>query len=150
MLLKHRSVWGSPRQSWILDSRLRIANSLSVENGFQNPIFTVIPDSLRCISDSKALDSGFHNQKRKNKFRNADWSLTCGEKHQNWHHFFGLCLLPTCGFFSLRPSWYSIDHFRYIKIYTCLRGLGEYNKRYVLFITEPRKMISIPPSLAAN
>ena len=33
-------------------------NSLSVELELRVPTFSVIPDSLRCISDSKAQDSG--------------------------------------------------------------------------------------------
>ena len=47
-------------------------------------------------------------------------------------------------------SLFIIDHFRYIKIHTWLRGLGELNKRNVLFITEPQDdfFCFIPPSLA--
>ena len=36
--------------------------SLSVELGIWIPILSAITDSLSCILDSKALDSGFHNQ----------------------------------------------------------------------------------------
>ena len=35
---------------------------MSAELGFQFPIVSGIPDSLSCISDSKAQDSGFHKQ----------------------------------------------------------------------------------------
>ena len=100
MLVKHRPVWGNPRQSWILDSRLRIENSLSVEHGFQLRFQSSLWFRIRWgvfripkpwIPDSTA--------KIEKKFRNTD-SLTCGEKLLNWSHFFGLCLLPTCAFFS--------------------------------------------------
>ena len=66
------------------------------------PIFTMITDSLWCISDSKAMDSGFHSQKRKNKFRNMD-SLTCGEKHQTAPFCRSLLITDLC-FFFLRRS----------------------------------------------
>ena len=44
--------------------------SLSVELGFQIPVVSGIPDTLRCIPDFKAQDSGFHKQnvKYKDKF----------------------------------------------------------------------------------
>ena len=41
---------------WILDS-------LSVKFGFRIPIVSEIPDSLSCLPDSKAQDSGYHKQK---------------------------------------------------------------------------------------
>ena len=37
--------------------------SLSVKFGFWIPSFSRIPDSLSCIPDSKAQDSGFHKKK---------------------------------------------------------------------------------------
>ena len=44
------------------------------------------------------------------------------------------------------------DHFWYTKTHTCLRSLGEYNKRNVLFIADPQDdfFCFIPPSLAAK
>ena len=55
---------GNPRQAWIPestlwspDSRYWIPDSLSVELGFR------IPDSVRCIPDSKARDYVFPKQK---------------------------------------------------------------------------------------
>ena len=36
------------------------------------------------------------------------------------------------------PPVGTIEHFRYIKIHTWLRGLGEENKRIELFIAEPQ------------
>ena len=36
--------------------------SLSVELGFWIPIVSEIPDSMSCILDSEAQDSGFHKQ----------------------------------------------------------------------------------------
>ena len=46
------------------------------------------------------------------------------------------------------------DQFRYIKIHTWLRGLGDRNKRNVLFIAEPQDdffcFLFYPPSLAAK
>ena len=57
------------RQSWILDSRLRISDSrhwfrsLSVKFGFWILIIGGSTDSLNCIPDSKARDSEFHKQK---------------------------------------------------------------------------------------
>ena len=41
---------------WILDS-------LSAKSGFRIPIVSEIPDSLSCLPDSKAQDSGCHRQK---------------------------------------------------------------------------------------
>ena len=46
--------------------------SLSVELRFWIPIVSGIPDSLSCIPDSKAQDSGFHKQKFL-EFRNPDF-----------------------------------------------------------------------------
>ena len=47
----------------ILDSKPWIPDSLSVELGFRIPIVSgFIPDSLSCIQDSKAQDSGFHSK----------------------------------------------------------------------------------------
>ena len=58
----------------VLDSGF---HSLSVELGFLVPILTGIPDSLNCIADSKAQNSGFlkHNF---HGFRNP-YSLTLCE-----------------------------------------------------------------------
>ena len=61
----------APRQYWILDwiprRGFRIQGTgfqfLSVKLGPCIPIFSGIPDSLSCIPDSKAQDSGFHKQK---------------------------------------------------------------------------------------
>ena len=50
-------------QSWIRDSTPLIAYSrywISVELGFWIPVVSGILDSLSCIPDSKAQDSGFH------------------------------------------------------------------------------------------
>ena len=51
---------------WILCCGFRISGtgfqSLSVGLGFGIPVVSVIPHSLRCISDSKAQDSGFHKK----------------------------------------------------------------------------------------
>ena len=75
---------GNPRQPWILDStpwitdsRYCISDSLSVKLGFQIRVVSGIPDSLSCMSDSKAQDSGFHEQNFL-RFRIPD-SLTLGE-----------------------------------------------------------------------
>ena len=46
----------------IPDSRYRIPDSLSVELGSWISIFIGILDSLSCIPDSKAQDSGFHSK----------------------------------------------------------------------------------------
>ena len=50
------------RQSWILDSRYWIRNSLSEKLGFWIPIFSGIQVSLSWIPDSKAQDFGFRKQ----------------------------------------------------------------------------------------
>ena len=50
------------RQSWILDSRYWIRNSLSEKLGFWIPIFSGIQVSLSWIQGSKAQDSGFRKQ----------------------------------------------------------------------------------------
>jgi len=42
-----------------MDSKFQ---SLSVERGFWIPIVSGIPDSLSCIPDSKAQESGLHKQ----------------------------------------------------------------------------------------
>ena len=54
-------IWGNPRQSLILDNvrcgfqiPVTGVQSYSVELGFWIPIISGIPDSLRCILDSKA------------------------------------------------------------------------------------------------
>ena len=72
-----------PRQSsilyampWIPDPRYWIPVFL-VKLGFWIPIISRIPDSLSCIPDSKAQDSGFHKQNFYG-FRDPD-SLTWGE-----------------------------------------------------------------------
>ena len=86
----------NPRQSWILDSspyildsRYGILYSLSVELGFRISIVDGILDSLSCIPDSNAQDSGFHKSNfpdsrfHKQKFPgfpNLDL-LTWGERH---------------------------------------------------------------------
>ena len=48
-------MWANRRQSWTLDSRNWISDSLSVEFGFQIPIVSGIPDSLSWVPGSKAL-----------------------------------------------------------------------------------------------
>ena len=50
------------RQSWILDTRNWIRNSLSEELGFWILIFSRIQVSLSWIGDSKAQDSGLRKQ----------------------------------------------------------------------------------------
>ena len=45
-----------------LNSGFHVTDSLSVELGFRIPIVSGIPDSLSCIPDSKAQDSGFHSK----------------------------------------------------------------------------------------
>ena len=62
-----------------LDSTPGISDSLSVELGFRLPIDSGIADSLSCIPDSKAKDSGFQKQKIP-KIRNPD-SLSWGDLH---------------------------------------------------------------------
>ena len=44
---------------YAMDSKFQ---SLSVERGFWIPIVSGIPDSLSCIPDSKAQESGLHKQ----------------------------------------------------------------------------------------
>ena len=44
-----------------MDSRHWIPDFLTVKLGFRISIISGIPDSLSCIPDSKAQDSGFHN-----------------------------------------------------------------------------------------
>ena len=75
---------GNPRQPWILDStpwiadsRYCISDSLSVKLGFQIRVVSGITDSLSCMSDSKAQDSGFYWQNFL-RFRIPD-SPTLGE-----------------------------------------------------------------------
>ena len=65
-----------------MDSRFQLldSKSFSVELGFRIPIVSSIPDSLSCIPDSKAQDSGFHKHKCQ-RFRNPD-SLTWGDRVQ--------------------------------------------------------------------
>ena len=76
LLSKHRfkykcSTKVSPHKSeskTVLDFEFYIADSRflqirSVEPGFWIPIVTGIPDTLSCISDSKAQDFGSHKQK---------------------------------------------------------------------------------------
>ena len=48
-----------------MDSGFQLLDSRSslVELGFRIPIVSGIPDSLSCIPDSKARDSGFHKSK---------------------------------------------------------------------------------------
>ena len=59
---------------YAMDSKFQ---SLSVERGFWIPIVSGIPDSLSCIPDSKAQESGLHKQNFP-RFRN--WkSVTVGE-----------------------------------------------------------------------
>ena len=79
----YRPVWGNPNQPYILDSTPWIPDSLSVDLG------SWIPNSMSCISNSKAQDSsnfpsktfpgfGFHKQSF-SRFRNPD-SFAWGEK----------------------------------------------------------------------
>ena len=58
--------------------------SFSVELRFWITIFSEIPDSLRCIPDSKARDSGFQEQTFP-RFGNPD-SLTWGDVMERLHH----------------------------------------------------------------
>ena len=92
----------NPRESWIPDS-------LSVELGFRVPvILSGIPDSLSCMSDSKAQDYAFHKQKFPDSefhtqkfpgFQNTD-SLTWGEmlhsekQHNCWKAPLTLASVP--------------------------------------------------------
>ena len=63
-------MWGDSRQSGILDYTLWIPamipasgfQYLAVEAEFWIPIVSRIPDSLSCIPNSKAQDSGFYKQ----------------------------------------------------------------------------------------
>ena len=72
---------------WISRRVFRISGSwfqsLSVKLGFWIPILSRIPDSLRCIPDSIAQDSGFYKQKF-HGFRNTDsitWSDPSFDKY---------------------------------------------------------------------
>ena len=58
--------------------------SLSWELGFWITILSEIPDSLRCIPDSKARDSGFQEQTFP-RFGNPD-SLTWGDVMERLHY----------------------------------------------------------------
>ena len=63
LLLKWIYYCWNVMQSWIRDSTPLIAYSrywISVELGFWIPVVNGILDSLSCIPDSKAQDSGFH------------------------------------------------------------------------------------------
>ena len=55
----------NPIQSWILDVVLAWIPVFAVELEFSILIvsYSSTPDSLSCITDSKAQDSGFHNEK---------------------------------------------------------------------------------------
>ena len=70
---------GIDSHRWILDSTPWIPDNscefqcLSVELGFWIPIVSLIPESMSCLPDSKAKDSGF--RKKFPGFRNLD-SLT--------------------------------------------------------------------------
>ena len=71
-------------QSWIRDSTPLIAYSrywISVELGFWIPIVSGILDSLSCISDSKAQDSGFHISKFPEFWIPDSWKV--GRLNQN-------------------------------------------------------------------
>ena len=54
---------GYPRHSWILDSTLWIPDCSTVKIGFRIPIASKILDSLSWITNSKARESEFHEQK---------------------------------------------------------------------------------------
>ena len=71
---------------WIPHHGFGIPGSLSVVLEFRIPIVSGIPDSLNCILDSKAQDSGFHKQKFPG-FTNPD-SLTWGDKLFFFHYIF--------------------------------------------------------------
>ena len=45
---------------WFTNSMYWIPDFFSVELGLKIPIVSGMPDSLSCIPDSKAQDSGFH------------------------------------------------------------------------------------------
>ena len=51
------------QETWILDSRPWIPDSLSVDFGLRKPIVDGVLDSLSCFPDSKDQDSGFHKHK---------------------------------------------------------------------------------------
>ena len=80
----------------ILDSKPWIPDSLSVELGFRIPIVSgFIPDSLSCIQDSKAQDSGFHSKNfkcwiqdstRKNFPDSFTWGEPVGSHHLDLHN----------------------------------------------------------------
>ena len=78
---------GNPKQSWSLDSKPWIPDSRHLIPVFSRgtldwiPILSRIPDSLSCIPDSKAQDSGFHKQKF-HGFHNPD-SLTWADAFVN-------------------------------------------------------------------
>ena len=86
------------RQSCILDSRYWITNSLSVDLGFR---ILIVSYSLSRFTDSKAQDSGLHQQ----RFRNLDY-LTWGDKikrqilEKKWAR--------SCG--SLQWTWKPVCH----------------------------------------
>ena len=44
-----------------MDFEFQVLDSLSLELGFRIPVVTGISDSLTCIPDSKAQESGSHN-----------------------------------------------------------------------------------------
>ena len=73
-----KTVLDPPRGFWIPGTGFRtmIFYQLNLNSGFQSHL-RGIPDSLSCIQDCKAHDSGFHNQKFPG-FRNLD-SLTLGD-----------------------------------------------------------------------
>ena len=56
-------------------------DSLSMELGFWIPIISGIPDSLSCIPDSKAHDSGFHKLNLSTFFGNPIVLCVGGVKH---------------------------------------------------------------------
>ena len=78
--------------------------SFSVERGFWIPILSGITDSLHCIPDSKARDSGFQEQTFP-RFGNPD-SHTWGDVMERLHH--GMHALECCHVACLkRDSMYS-------------------------------------------
>ena len=58
-----------------VDSTAWISDSLSEELGSWIPIDSEIPDSLSCIPDFKAQDSGFHKRQKFAGFRNLLHSM---------------------------------------------------------------------------
>ena len=89
-----------PRQSGILDSTLWIPDS-----GFQvldsslcqrNLVVSGIPDSLSCIPDSKAQDSGFDKRNKFLGFRYL-YFLTWGETKCRRRLFLACSLFPIVG-----------------------------------------------------